>query len=75
MKYVRNENGICVNKWCASCRFKKNIRLVTMRECKKWKMQVEPDYCCVHWKMAENFKVAGNGLGVVRDLRSKKVVF
>ena len=75
MKYEVNENGISVKKCCASCRFKRNIRLMTMRKCKKRKMQVEPDFYCYDWEMAKNLEVAGNGLGVVRDRRKKTVVF
>ena len=73
MKYVVNENGISVKKCCASCRFKKNIRLMTMRNCTKKKMQVEPDFVCNHWEMSEGLRVAGNGLGVVRDRNLKEL--
>ena len=75
MKYVVNENGISVKKCCASCRFKKNIRLMTVRNCTKKKMQVEPDFICNHWEMSEGLRVAGNGLGVVRDKRTKRTIF
>ena len=75
MKYVVNENGISVKKCCASCRFKKNIRLMTMRLCTKRKMQVEPDFVCSHWEMSEGLLSAGNGLGVVRDKRTKRTIF
>lgn len=75
MKTVKNGNGISVNKCCASCRFKRNIRLMTMRKCKKRKMQVEPDFYCYDWEMAKNLEVAGNGLGVVRDKRTKRTIF
>lgn len=75
MRYIDNENGISVKMCCASCRFKKNIRLMTVRRCTKRKMQVEPDFVCSHWEMSEGLRVAGNGLGVVRDRRTKRTIF
>lgn len=75
MRYIRNEHGISVKKCCASCRFKRNGRLMTMRLCTKKRIQVEPGYVCKHWEMSENLRVAGNGLGVVRDRKTKTIVF
>ena len=48
---------------------------MTVRNCTKKKMQVEPDFICNHWKMSEGLLSAGNGLGVVRDKRTKRTIF
>ena len=59
MKFEVNQYGISVKKCCASCRYKGNIRLVTMRLCTKKKIQVEPGYVCRCWEMSEGLRNAG----------------
>lgn len=75
MKYVKNGYGISVKKCCASCLFKRNGRLMTMRLCTKKRIAVEPGYVCRFWEMSDNLKFAGNAQGVVRDRKTKTIVF
>lgn len=62
--FVRNNYGIKIVKCCASCEHKaldNRSRLCTIGE-----GIVASSHCCKNWQMAEAYKQAGKGGGVVK---------
>ena len=73
--FVVNDHQIAVKVWCASCQYKELSRAVTLRRCTKHCKNVKPTDCCKSWEMSEQLQLAGASLGVVRDMKTKEVLF
>ena len=73
--FVANDHQIAVKVWCASCQYKSLTRAVTLRRCTKHNKDVKPSGCCKSWEMSEQLQMAGASLGVVRDMKTKEVLF
>ena len=71
---MRNQFGIAVRKYCASCALKK-YSYDGKRLCSLNNKVVRALHICRKWQMSEGMKNAGRKSGAVRDLVTKEVIF
>ncbi len=71
--YTRNEHGIKVKRWCASCLHMEYDKRGN-RRCTIWDEKVKGCSRCKKWAMKEGLQIAGIGTGVVRDKETKEVI-
>lgn len=63
---VKNEFGMVVKVFCASCKYKDLTRAYSLRHCKDLHKDVKPCGVCKQWQMSEQLKMAGQALGMVK---------
>jgi hypothetical protein len=73
-EYIANEFGIAIKKSCMSCAHKQFTRSLSKRYCTEHEAEVKPTQVCSLWKMSNQMKMAGSGLGKVRDIVTKEVI-
>ena len=72
--FVVNAYHAPVMKCCMSCAHKQFTRLFSKRYCTEHEREVKPTQVCSLWKMSDQLKTAGSGLGTVRDIVTKEVI-
>ncbi len=70
---TRNEHGVKVKRWCASC-LHMEYDVYGNRTCKLWNAKVMGCNRCKKWQMSDGLKNAGISGGVVRRLEFKEVI-
>ncbi len=73
-EYVANGFGIAIKKSCMSCVHKQFTRALSKRYCTEHEAEVKPTQVCSLWKMSDQMRMAGSGLGTVRDIVTKEVI-
>ena len=72
--FVINAYHIPIRKCCMSCAHKQFTRALSKRYCTEHEAEVKPTRVCSLWKMSDQMKMAGSGLGTVRDIVTKEVI-
>ena len=63
---VKNEFGMVVKVFCASCKYKDLTRAYSLRHCNNLHKDVKPCGVCKLWKMSDQLKKAGQAQGLVK---------
>jgi hypothetical protein len=74
MDTVRNAYDIVIRRRCTSCAHKDLTRAKTVRRCTLRHVAVDAGYCCQLWRLSEQLRQAGLGLGRVKRLDYLKYV-